>query len=203
MNWAHGHWRRCLLAASASFALNALLLASFVGGAVREALPERRAFVTRIVFAHSPQSTPPPLRREARKPTQRTNQSQADRSPPRSQREGEPLHTSPLATPSLPSRPTDSPTGVHVPEPPDPSASTPLRIDTDTIRTAIARSKGALQQAAESSGASMRTQAVSVGEALGSRVAATAKADCAASNSHGSLLSLPLLAFAAIAGQCK
>lgn len=79
-------------------------------------------------------------------------------------------------------------------EPAGPAASAPLRLDAATLRAAIAQSKGLVQRP---------TAADSPAARLSAGIASAGKNDCLAPNQGGSLLSLPLMAYAAATGQCK
>jgi hypothetical protein len=85
----------------------------------------------------------------------------------------------------------------------EPSASSPLKIDSSTIRAAGAQSKGQLQRLAESSGQQLPGRGINQAEQLASRVSGAGKTECLASNESGSLLSIPLIAYAALSGKCK
>lgn len=79
-------------------------------------------------------------------------------------------------------------------EPAVPAASAPLRLDAATLRAAIAQSKGLVQRP---------TAADSPAARLSAGIASAGKNDCLAPNQGGSLLSLPMMAYAAATGQCK
>lgn len=79
-------------------------------------------------------------------------------------------------------------------EPAVPAASAPLRLDAATLRTAISQSKGLVQRPGTADSPAAR---------LSAGIAGAAKKDCLAANGGGSLLSLPLIAYAAATGQCQ
>lgn len=79
----------------------------------------------------------------------------------------------------------------------------PLRIDRSVLRAAAAQSKGAVALLAEASGVELPSSEVAVVAQLESAIAHSGKPSCLAANPTGSLLSLPLIAFAAITSQCK
>ena len=82
-------------------------------------------------------------------------------------------------------------------------ASSPLKLDEVTIRKATAQSKGKIQRLAEASGHKLPGMSNSQAERLSLGMTSAAKVECLAPNEHGSLLSIPFIAYAAIAGKCK
>jgi len=83
-----------------------------------------------------------------------------------------------------------------------PSGS-PLKLDTATIHSAVSNSKSFVAQMALQSGQALPSHRVSASERLSAEVEAAGKSDCLAANERGSLLSLPLIAYAAITDKCK
>jgi hypothetical protein len=86
---------------------------------------------------------------------------------------------------------------------PTPAASAPLRLDAATLRAAAAHSTGDVRRLAQRSGQTLDDATVSERERLASGIAGSAKGDCLGSNAGGSLLSLPFIAYSALAGKCK
>ena len=82
-------------------------------------------------------------------------------------------------------------------------ASSPLKLDATTIRRASAQSRGRIQRLAEESGQQLPNVSTSQAERLSAGVTSAAKAECLAPNAHGSLLSIPFIAYAAVVGLCK
>jgi hypothetical protein len=82
-------------------------------------------------------------------------------------------------------------------------ASTPLRISSDVIKAAIARSMSPSQRNAKASGRQLPTGSLSKAEALSAGVKSAGKNGCLAPNENGSLLSLPVIAHSALTGQCN
>jgi hypothetical protein len=79
-------------------------------------------------------------------------------------------------------------------EPVAPGASAPLRLDAATLHAAIAQSKGLVPRPSTADTPAAR---------LAAGIAGAGKNDCLVANGGGSLLSLPLIAYAAATGQCK
>jgi hypothetical protein len=88
--------------------------------------------------------------------------------------------------------------------PADPAhaASAPLRLDAATIRAASARSKGAVRQLAEASDRPLDEAEHSAQERRIDAMKSAAIPRCWDSKANGSLLSLPLMAAAALTGKC-
>ncbi len=143
---------------------------------------------------------------------------------PRTSRKLLPLRQFQLATPHsiaqpLPSQPaplTDSTErsitkplalvpvqGAERADPSEPTASSPLRLDANVMRAAIAESKGMVQRGAEFSGKQIPTAPRSRAENFSSDIKSAGKSDCLAPNKQGNLLSLPMIAYSAISGQCN
>lgn len=95
------------------------------------------------------------------------------------------------ATPTVEASPT-----------PEPSASEPLRLDAGVIRQASQISEGQIHRMAREAGHSLGERPTAQ-EELSRSVSDTALPDCTGANEHGSLLSLPSIAAAALAGKCK
>ena len=87
--------------------------------------------------------------------------------------------------------------------PPGSSSSSPLRIDTSIIHSAVSSSKGSVAEMAPQSGQALPAHRVSASMRFSSEVKAAGKSDCLTKNKGGSLLSLPLIAYAAVSGRCK
>jgi hypothetical protein len=84
--------------------------------------------------------------------------------------------------------------GAPSAEPVVPAASAPLRLDAATLRAAIAQSKGLVQGPRPVDSPEAR---------LSAGIAAAGKKDCLAANGGGSVLLLPLIAYAAATGRCQ
>lgn len=93
--------------------------------------------------------------------------------------------------------------GAEPAAPPEPTASSPLRLDATVMRAAIAQSKGMVQRGAEFSGKQIPTAPRSRAENFSSDIKSAGKSDCLAPNKQGNLLSLPMIAYSAISGQCN
>jgi len=79
----------------------------------------------------------------------------------------------------------------------------PLRLDSAVLQAAAAQSKGAVRRMAEASGSELPSSQVAVVAQLEGAVAQSGKPSCLAANPTGSLLSLPLIALAAMTSQCN
>ena len=79
----------------------------------------------------------------------------------------------------------------------------PLRLDSSVLRAAVAQSKGTVRLMAEVSGSELPSSQVAVVAQLEAGVALSGKPSCLAANPTGSLLSLPLIALAAMTSQCN
>ena len=100
--------------------------------------------------------------------------------------------------------PTNLRPGSSATEPSAHSADVPpLRLDADTVRSAIDAAKSPIHDAADASGQSLTARTVSASERLGQDISEAAIEDCIAPNSYGSLLSAPVLLFKALKGDCK
>ena len=97
----------------------------------------------------------------------------------------------------------DPSAAAGLPMAPMPAASAPLRLDAATLRAAAAQSTGDVRRLAQRSGQTLDDATVSERERLTSGIAGSAKGDCLGSNGGGSLLSLPFIAYSALAGKCK
>jgi hypothetical protein len=78
-----------------------------------------------------------------------------------------------------------------------------LWLDSSVLEAAAAQSKGAVRQMAEAGGSELPTSQLAVVARLEAAVAQSAKPSCLAANPAGSLLSLPLIALAAMTSQCN
>jgi hypothetical protein len=82
-------------------------------------------------------------------------------------------------------------------------ASAALRLDGNVLRRAALVSEGTIRRMARNSGTELDSPRPDKAARLAAAVAETAIPDCLAPNAGGSLLSIPLIAVAAIRGQCK
>lgn len=82
-------------------------------------------------------------------------------------------------------------------------ASSPIQLDASTIRSAVRASRSELRKMAEASGAHLGPAPVPGSQALAMAIAETAKEDCVAPDAGGSLLSVFIIPYKAIRGQCK
>ncbi len=123
-------------------------------------------------------------------------------------RKGEPPLSIPARlvepAPEVPHPPATAlePAAVARPQPPEPPASAPARLEFD-IRKANAASKGLLQDLAQNGGQQLPNSGSSPAEGFRSAVSRSIRSDCLAPNEHGSLLSPVFIAAAALSGRCK
>ncbi len=92
---------------------------------------------------------------------------------------------------------------AHEPAIPASAASASLNLGAATIRSSAAASRGVVSRMAEASGQEISSIHASPLEQFGSGVARAGKSDCLAPNEYGSLLSIPIVAYGALAGNCK
>lgn len=83
------------------------------------------------------------------------------------------------------------------------AARAPLRLDSRTLQAAVNDSRGAIARMAQASGRELSVEQSGSQERLASDMAAAGKRECLAPNESGTLLSLPVMALAAISGKCK
>jgi hypothetical protein len=182
-------------AAGVSAAVTIMMLGMLLGRPAPRPVPSVRAVAVKV-FAPKPPTTalPAPV---------------AQGRPARPMRHDAPVTRAPLPpAPMLEPAPPEPAQAVSEPirsevraaagapsaEPVVPAASAALRLDAATLRAAIAQSKGVVQRP---------TAADSPAARLSAGIAGAGKNGCLASNEGGSLLSLPLIAYAAATGQCK
>jgi hypothetical protein len=82
-------------------------------------------------------------------------------------------------------------------------ASTPLRLDSQTLGRAVAGAEGSVRRMARNSGRELDTPGPSQSEELSTAVAQTGLSDCLAPNPGGSLFSIPIIAYMAVTRKCK
>ena len=79
----------------------------------------------------------------------------------------------------------------------------PLRLDAGTYRRANEASQSAVQRMAEASGRPLEAEPISGPQRQAAAIASSVKPDCLGPDAGGSLLSIPRLAWWAVAGKCR
>jgi hypothetical protein len=107
-----------------------------------------------------------------------------------------------------PVSPTDSEQVSRAPEsgsviPPDVQSSGPMRLDASVVERAARASKSEIRRMADASGAYIGDKPIAQSERLASSMARSAKPDCLAPNSGGSVLSIFVIAYMAAAEKCN
>jgi hypothetical protein len=188
--------RQLLLAVLAALGLHVLLVWLLIGRAVsvgESAVPSHRLAVRLLkpaVTQVAPTVSDPPMGSSAR--SRRVVPSPPVTTPAQS--------ASPGAEPAVPA-PIDATTEQAATA--DVPAASSLRLEGSVLGSAATQSKGAVRLLAEASGSELPISQVAVVAQLEAAVAHSAKPSCLAANPMGSLLSLPLIALAAMTSQCK
>lgn len=114
-----------------------------------------------------------------------------------------PMPAPPAAAPASIGELPDRLVALPVPAASTPPSASPLRMDEATLRAAHQASKSAVQRMAETGGHSLHPDPVSSQQRLAAAVVSSGKPDCLAADAGGSLLSIPRLAYWALAGKCR
>jgi hypothetical protein len=187
--------RQLLLAVLAALGLHVLLVWLLMGSArvVESVVPSHR-LVVRVLKPAAIQVVPPA----------------SDPAALRTARSRHVAPSAPAVTPAQSASPSAEPAVPATVESTTEEAATvnapqaaPLRLNSSVLRAAAAQSKGAARLLAEASGSELPTSQVAVVAPLEAAVAHSGKPSCLAANPMGSLLSLPLIAFAAMTSQCN
>jgi hypothetical protein len=114
------------------------------------------------------------------------------------------------AEPPLPANASTAPPWALAESPPfaasapDPAASAPLKLDAATLRAAARGSRSDARLQAEASGRELGSgEMLTAQQRLARDTASAGKPDCVGPDSGGSLLSIPLIAYQALAGHCR
>lgn len=196
-SWRHKHPGARLFAAGAAISLTALILLMLGAAPDRALLHHNQASRVRLmIFAPTQlKAAPPPTHLSRRLPADAPTQPTAA-APSRS--------SISLAPPLIADRPLpEQDFENRAALPPAVPASAPLRLDQGVVRNAAAASKGIVQRMAEASGQTLGDAAPSVEARMGETIQRAHIGDCVGPNPEGSLLSIPLIALAALAGRCK